>query len=143
MARHIGHLIAHVHHYQHRYVHPRLEDLGLSRGQPPILMNIGESVTQHELAQRVNIRPPTLTRILAGLEDRGFVERRQDEEDKRANRVFLTDAGKRAVRGIRTVMEAENRDVFSVLTEPETEELRSLLQRIADRYEEVVESKNI
>jgi len=138
----LGVLFARVHHVQHRYVHPKLEKMGLSRGQPPIIMKMDEGMHQHELAARVNLRPPTLTRILRHMEARGLVERRVDEDDQRSNRVYRTAAGRDAVASVRTVMAEEGREVFSVLTDDETRLLSGLLERVADRYESLVEARS-
>jgi DNA-binding MarR family transcriptional regulator len=46
-----------------------------------------------ELALREGVAPPTLTRIVAALEDGGYVIREPDPADRRAVRVTITDAG--------------------------------------------------
>jgi DNA-binding MarR family transcriptional regulator len=50
-----------------------------------------------DLAVREGVAPPTLTRMIAVLEDAGYVTRRTDEADRRAVRVSVTDAGVRVV----------------------------------------------
>lgn len=47
-----------------------------------------------ELAARELVQPPSMTRIVNGLEERGYVERRPDQHDRRQCRVCLTDAGR-------------------------------------------------
>ncbi len=49
-----------------------------------------------ELSKRLGIAASTLTRNLARLEERGFVCRVGDPDDGRAQRVALTDSGRRA-----------------------------------------------
>lgn len=46
-----------------------------------------------ELAQREQVQPPTMTRIVGALEDAGLVRRQVDETDRRVTRVAVTAAG--------------------------------------------------
>ena len=54
-----------------------------------------------ELIERLGITPGGVTRIITGLEEKGFVERRIDPEDRRSINVILTDKGKGIVEDIR------------------------------------------
>jgi DNA-binding MarR family transcriptional regulator len=53
-----------------------------------------------DLAVREGVAPPTLTRIVAGLEDGGLVTRRPDPDDGRATQVQATDAAHEIVTGL-------------------------------------------
>lgn len=55
------------------------------------------SPTLGELAAAERVTPPTVTKIVARLEDAGLVVREQDPDDRRIARVRLTDAGRRFV----------------------------------------------
>ena len=46
-----------------------------------------------ELASREGVRPPSMTRVIAALEERGLVARRAHPTDRRQAIVELTDAG--------------------------------------------------
>jgi len=52
-------------------------------------------ITLGDLAAVERVQPPTMTRIVAGLEDAGLVTRRVDERDRRIARVQTTVAGRR------------------------------------------------
>ena len=54
---------------------------------------LGAGVRQKELAIALGIEGPSLVRLLDGLERRGLIERREDESDRRARGIYLTDAG--------------------------------------------------
>ncbi len=75
------------------------EELGLYHGQPPMLFALWEQdgQTHKELAGRLHIQAATMTKMVQRMEKVGFVERRNDPDDQRVSRVYLTDAG-RAVR---------------------------------------------
>jgi DNA-binding MarR family transcriptional regulator len=46
-----------------------------------------------ELAERSRVAQPTATKIVAGLAERGWVERRADPTDARATRIAATESG--------------------------------------------------
>ena len=58
-----------------------------------VLFNGGE-LLMGELAEREKVRPPSMTRIVNGLEERGLVARRPDPSDRRQCLVTLTDDGR-------------------------------------------------
>jgi len=66
------------------------------------LRALGDGVRQKELATAMSIEGPSLVRLLDSLERRGFIERREDESDRRARGIYLTRAGRElAVRAAR------------------------------------------
>ncbi|MCI0711342.1 MAG: MarR family transcriptional regulator [Chloroflexi bacterium] len=70
-------------------------EVGLYPGQEMILFELWEEegLTQSQLAENVCVEPPTVTKTLQRLERAGIVERRQDVEDARVSRVYLTPEG--------------------------------------------------
>jgi len=56
------------------------------------------AVTATDLAAREHIRPQSLTRILAFLEKKGFVERQPDGADRRRLLITVTASGMEALR---------------------------------------------
>jgi DNA-binding MarR family transcriptional regulator len=52
-------------------------------------------VTLGDLASIERVAPPTITKVIAKLEERGFVEREPDPSDRRVSRVALTELGRR------------------------------------------------
>jgi DNA-binding MarR family transcriptional regulator len=67
----------------------------LSPSQAAALATIGRHgpLTPSELAVRERIQRPTATRVIARLEETGFVDRTPDPEDRRSCVVSLTPAG--------------------------------------------------
>ena len=55
-----------------------------------------------DLAAREGVRPPTMTKIVASLEEQGLIERLVDPADRRAGLVRLTPAGAEHVAGARS-----------------------------------------
>ena len=59
-------------------------------------------VSLGELAAIERVQPPTLTKVVAKLEELGYVTREPDPTDRRVARVRLSDAGARFVAASRT-----------------------------------------
>jgi DNA-binding MarR family transcriptional regulator len=88
-----------------------------------------------ELAEAEQVRPPTMSRIVAGLERAGFV-RRQSTEDKRRLRLEATAKGTKVMQeGRKRRVESLARAV-ALLSEAETQnlsEFAQLLRQIIQR----------
>src|ERR1700680_3499601 len=52
------------------------------------------SLTATDLAAQERIQPQSLTRLVAGLEERGFIARRPDESDRRQLQIEITPQGR-------------------------------------------------
>ncbi len=73
-----------------------LAEVGLHVGQEMVLIELwrDDGLRGGELAERLGIEPPTVTKMLRRLERCGLVSRRQDPDDARSFRVYLTDEGR-------------------------------------------------
>ena len=79
---------------------------------------LGGGVRQKELATALGIEGPSLVRLLDNLEQRGLIERREDENDRRARGIHLTRAGRDlAVRVAKVGTEIQLRMLASVPAE--------------------------
>ena len=81
----------------------RDESLDLNSNQlsaMSVLLNSGDQL-MGELAAQEKVQPPSMTRIVNGLEERGLVTRRADPHDRRSSRVSLTDAGRQVLLALR------------------------------------------
>lgn len=58
-----------------------------------VLLNHGD-LPMGELAALEKVQPPSMTRIVNGLEERGLVTRQADPHDRRSARVSLTEPGR-------------------------------------------------
>ncbi|NKB20575.1 MAG: MarR family transcriptional regulator [Alphaproteobacteria bacterium] len=89
---HVGYLIGDVSRMLRTVYDRRVEPLGLTRAQWRVLARLSriEGCTQTELAAELEIKTPTLGKLIERLEENTWVERRPDENDARTKRVFLT-----------------------------------------------------
>jgi DNA-binding MarR family transcriptional regulator len=69
------------------------------RGQVRIMHILakGEPMTMNDLAQKLDVSRPTVTGIVRGLVEQGYVVRSNDDDDWRVVWVSITDAGRAAL----------------------------------------------
>jgi MarR family transcriptional regulator for hemolysin len=70
------------------------KEIGITFGQWKIiitLVNNDDGLTQKEIADKLGLEGPTLIPIIDKLEKDGFVTRKVDKNDRRNNRIFLTE----------------------------------------------------
>src|ERR1700743_2751207 len=78
------------------YVDHRAKSRGTTRAQWIVLFRLREQegLSQVDLADVLELQPISLVRLLDRLVEHDLVERRSDPRDRRANRQFLTKAGR-------------------------------------------------
>jgi MarR family transcriptional regulator, transcriptional regulator for hemolysin len=78
------------------YADHKAAQFGITRAQWVVLVRLdrSEGLKQSELAEVLDLQPISLTRLLDKLSDSGLIERRADPVDRRAKRLFLTDAAR-------------------------------------------------
>jgi DNA-binding MarR family transcriptional regulator len=68
----------------------------------------GGPMTLGQLAQAEQVKPPTMTRIVTGLEESGLAERKADAEDARRIRIRATP------KGVRLLQQARKRRIHDL-----------------------------
>jgi len=101
----------------------RVRELGLTRSQWWVLNHLfrNNGVTQSELAELLEVEKPTLGRLLDRLEQKGWVRREADANDRRAKRVFLTQEVEPAIKAMRTAAAGMRRDAVAGLSAEQQE----------------------
>lgn len=110
----------------------RLKALGLHIGLWPTLFVLWEEegLTQSELATRCQTANYTTTRVIDALEKLALVERRKHPTSRRAYQIFLTEQGRVLEAEATALAKACNHEFLSALSEPEREQMISLLGKI-------------
>jgi DNA-binding MarR family transcriptional regulator len=127
----------------HASLHP---DLGTKL--TPSKLRALELLAQHdglrvgELADRVGVDDTTATRLVDRLEELGLAERHNEEGDRRAILVGLTDDGRELVKGVTAQRQQFFADVLATLDAEERVQLVRLTEKAAlalrTRSEELV-----
>lgn len=123
--------------------HNLLEKLGIYPGQPPMLIALyhKDGQSQKELAEKIKIKPATITVMLRRMEKADLVTRRQDTEDQRISRVYITEKGKKTCEKLKEVFNTLNGECFSNFTDEEKVLLRRLLMQMRDNLIKVSDNK--
>lgn len=125
----------------HRYAASvMLADHGLYIGQEILLMHLWEQDgrSQSELADLMEVEPPTLTKMLNRLERSGLLERQRDALDARVYRVYLTEAGRALEEPIRRLWQELEVRITAHFTLEEQIILRRLLMQIRHNFDELI-----
>ncbi len=86
-----------------------------------------DGMSQRDLAERLHVSRPWMTRLLQSMERSGLVVRRDDEQDQRLTRVFLTHEGRERERGHRDVIAAYLAKTLGSLPDDDKMELERIL----------------
>ena len=104
------------------------------------IMDKGENgqITISELAKML---PPAISRTLKGLEERGYVERNVNKNDRRNTYVELTEAGRQLTEEARQTMSDFGKSVMSQVDEADMKRLISYLDNIYHIAEKEIEAR--
>ncbi len=123
--------IQRLHYYR---THVLLEEIGVYHGQPPMLFILSkkDGRSQKELADILNIKASTITVMLKRMEKANLVIRKQDSEDQRISRVYITEEGLELCEKARSVMNNLEEECFGNFTTEEKVILRRLFLQMKD-----------
>ena len=96
------------------------------------LLGHEEPMTPVELARALHYNPGALTRLLDKLEQRGYLKRVPDPDDRRALRLELTTQGKALRKRVIGYCDAVASRIFEGTTAREREQLHDVLSRVLD-----------
>ena len=107
-------------------------EVGVTRAQWRVLAHLGRGPGQRqvELAERMDIEPITLCRMVDRLEDGGLVERQRDPSDRRAWRLYLTAKAEPLVERLHLLAADLAGEAFAGLDQPTIDALRAALARV-------------
>ena len=130
-------------HALRRYFNRRVHQLGVTRAQWRVLVVLGREpgLKQVALAERLDIEPITLSRIVDRLEQSGLVARKPDPADRRAWRLELTaEAAPLRAQLIELANEMAS-EAFEGLAPDEIARLRAQLASVRGRISEQEEAR--
>ncbi|PTM43107.1 MarR family transcriptional regulator [Bosea sp. 124] len=102
----IGRTVARTARVWRRALDIRLQAFGLTEATWLPLLHLsraGEPMRQKDLAASLGLDGSTVARLLDGLQASALIERREDEEDRRAKTIHLTREGETLVDRVETV----------------------------------------
>ncbi|MDX2155542.1 MAG: MarR family transcriptional regulator [Hyphomicrobiaceae bacterium] len=123
----------------------RVKALGITRPQWLALVRLDRrpGASQSELADMMEIERAPAGKIVDRLEERGWIERRPDPDDRRINRIFLTELGERVHAAIQPIGRATVSDALVDLSASEIARLTELLSRVKTRLADLAEADTV
>ncbi|WP_421857548.1 MarR family winged helix-turn-helix transcriptional regulator [Oricola sp.] len=109
----------------------RISELGLAPAQFMALLELWDEdgLTQKDLVQRLDVEQATMANTLSRMQRDGLIVRRAHSEDRRAQRIFLTDKA-RAVRDDATqAARQQNERALQAFSEAERGQFLAFMQR--------------
>jgi DNA-binding MarR family transcriptional regulator len=95
-----------------------------------VLDTAGEPLRVGEIATRMQVAGPHVTRLLHGLEQRGLVTRVPDQDDQRVRLITLTAEGERLIGGYLRVINGWFTAALAGWSDPDRRDLVRLLGRL-------------
>jgi DNA-binding MarR family transcriptional regulator len=123
------------------YVDHRAKSRGTTRAQWIVLFRLREQegLSQVDLADVLELQPISLVRLLDRLVEHGLVERRSDPRDRRANRLFLTVAGRQLADDLDSLRDAIATDVLQGMPAATIETNLKALRDVKERIKTLAE----
>lgn len=122
---------------QRRSADDWIRQRGLTHEQSAVLAYLAKNpdAIQRDVARATRTSAPAVSRLLAGLERRGLVERRTQEDDTRSRRVHVTPAGSELIQGFEEAMDRVEESILAPLGAAGQARLHDLLEQLASRIE--------
>lgn len=137
-----GSLIALLYRKANAFWTLQLKECGLCAAEYPVMLLLyrSDGITQEEISREVQVDKSAVTRVLQSLMKKGLVERKKDRDDRRCNRIFLTEKAEEYRDQVETFRESWNETLQKGMTAEERQILIELLQRAAENVKEWNES---
>ncbi|GGZ96814.1 hypothetical protein GCM10011617_16770 [Novosphingobium arvoryzae] len=110
----------------------RVRTLGVTGPQARLLLvlSVTEGENQGYYAERLDVEPITLCRMVDRMEEAGLLERRRDPADRRAWQVHLTERSRPMIERLRECVEQLNDDMQAGLDANQRSLLADALERV-------------
>lgn len=115
-----------------RHFDARVRALGVTSPQARMLliMSVHEGENQGFYAERLEVEPITLCRMVDRMEETGLVERRKDPGDRRAWRLHLTARSRPMIEQLHGCIAALEADMLAQFAGTQAESLHGLLSKV-------------
>ena len=129
----VAFLLAQLGHHAAERFSERIAALDLTPPQAGILRAIAAAPgrSQQALSTQLGLLPSRVVAFVDDLEDRGYLERRPNPDDRRQYALYLTAAGKELMGKVSRIARQHDRAITSGLSDSQRAQLRELLATLA------------
>lgn len=109
-----------------------IQSLGLTGAQFDVIAQLSqnEGISQQGLSEKLFVTKGNVCGLLGRMEEKGWVRRDADPDDRRAHRLYLTDEGRELAERVLPAQEEFVAGQMSALTGEEQVALRGLLRQL-------------
>ena len=113
-------------------VFAKLKDSGLSTGQPKVLdhLSVHDGDSQKDIARGCHIEPGSLTTLLKGMAEKGLVERRLMNGNRKTSHIFMTEKGRSRYALVAQAFSEMEAQAFRDIPEAEREQFLATFEKI-------------
>ena len=119
--------------------------LGLAQSKTIYALCIQPGMTQRELAEKVGIETPTLVVMIDKMEKEHLVKRKNDSEDRRRKRIFITPKAEQMVdvmiKSALDIRKTATKNISEIEVKRMTETLNKISQNIQDHLDSLYHTK--
>jgi DNA-binding MarR family transcriptional regulator len=135
----IGVLVHEVSRLRRRAIDELLQPLGVTGTQWWLLtyVSLRPGLAQTRLAEELNLGKVALGGLIDRMMKNDLIERRPSDEDKRVNRIFLSEAGVKLATEIRRISSGVQDEALKNIASNELDVAISVLMRMKDNLEEI------
>ena len=132
MEDHVFHIMKKLMHNNGRFLRENLENLDLYPGQPKMIriLSQNDGMTKKDLAERLSVASPTITKMVERLEKNGFVYSKKDDHDKRITKVFLDSRGWEVLKELKAFTEEITKVYLKGLSDEEIDLFLKLMDKV-------------
>lgn len=130
----IGKYISQLHRKGNVFINRELSKYDLSVGQFMFLLDLymKDGKNQEEISDNLKIDKGTTARAIKKLEEQGFVIRIKNENDKRSNKIYLTDKAKDIKENVFDILDNWNQKISMILTKEEEKIMKNILKKVCE-----------
>lgn len=109
-----------------------MDQINLFRGQGMLLKFLSrhDGITHSEIAEKLEISPAAVTKVIRRLEEQNYLKRQPDPKDDRISRVYIQPEGKKVADDILSIFNQLDDHMFQGFSEDELEQLHGYLLRM-------------
>ena len=124
------------------YINNNTKDLGIGASEYIFLIEMYESnnVSQEQLSKSLTVHKAATARAIKSLEEKGYIYRMKDENDKRTNRIKLAKKGIQVQERLINLLEQWNEDITKDIS---NETLNVVLETIEHMSNMAIEKNKI
>lgn len=127
--------ISAIYRYGQTYIGENTKKYNIGKGQWSFLTQLlfnCDGLTQEELSDKLYIDKANTARALKKLENAGYIYRKEDPEDARKKRVYVTDKAVEFEKEFHQIFKDFNKMLYKGFTESEKDMARDLLYKMLD-----------